>query len=130
MVHLLRDLKRTRQYHKPVEARSAFSKLLKRPIRDSVRLCKRRKELSSGRFATLGRLHARPRELLARPWGQRHERRQVNRLRRHEAELFTFLDYPEVPSDNNRGATGPPAVIVRQNSYANRSDEGPRPSRC
>jgi transposase len=49
----------------------------------------------------------------------------VKRLRRHEAELFTFLDHPGVPPDNNHAERQiRPAVIVRKNSYANSSEEG------
>ena len=49
----------------------------------------------------------------------------MKRLRRHEAELFTFLDHPEVPFDNNHSERIlRPAVIVRKNSYANGSESG------
>ncbi len=124
--HLLRDLKRTQHDHKPGGDWPEFSKRLKRLIRDSLRLSKRRKELSAGRFASRrGRLGERLHDLLAQPWQERHARRLVKRLRRHEAELFTFLDHPEVPSDNNHAERQlRPAVMVRKNSYANGSDEG------
>lgn len=124
--HLLRDLKRTQHYHNPGGDWPAFSKLLKRLIRDSIRLGKRRKELSPERFAARRqRLQERLRELLARPWEQRHARRLVKRLRRHEAELFTFLDHAKVPSDNNHAERQiRPAVMVRKNSYGNGSNVG------
>src|SRR3954447_9075101 len=124
--HLLRDLKRTQHYHRPGGDWPDFSKLLKRLIRDSIRLSKRRKGLSPERFAARRRrLGERLRDLLAQPWEQRHARRLVKRLRRHEAELFTFLDHAEVPSDNNHAERQiRPAVMVRKNSYANGSDEG------
>jgi transposase len=49
----------------------------------------------------------------------------VKRLRRHQAELFTFLSRPEAPSDNNHaGREIRPAVMMRKNSYANASDDG------
>jgi transposase len=124
--HLLRDLKRTQHYHKPDGDWPVFSKQVKRLIRDSIRLSKRRKELSSKAFASRRqRLDARLRELLAQPWEQRHARRLVKRLRRHASELFTFLDHPEVPFDNNHGERQiRPAVIARKNSYANGSEDG------
>jgi transposase len=124
--HLLRDLKRTQHYEKPGGDWPAFSKQLKRLIRDSIRLSKRRKELSSERFASRRqRLGRRLHDLLVQPWEDRHARRLVKRLRRHEAELFTFLDHPEVPSDNNHAERQiRPAVMVRKNSYANGSDDG------
>jgi transposase len=124
--HLLRDLKRTEHYHKPGGDWPAFSKQLKRLIRDSLRLSKRRKELSAEAFASRRRrLGRRLHELLAQPWQQHHARRLVKRLRRYAAELFTFLDHPEVPSDNNHGERQiRPAVIARKNSYANGSEDG------
>ncbi len=124
--HLLRDIKRTQHYHKPGDDWPAFSKRLKRLIRDSIRLSKRRKELPGEAFASRRRrLEARLQDLLAQPWEQRHARRLVKRLRRHAAELFTFLDHPEVPFDNNHGERQiRPAVIARKNSYANGSEDG------
>src|SRR3954454_9679346 len=124
--HLLRDLKRTQHYHKPEGDWPAFSKQLKRLIRDAIRLSKRRRELPPERFASRrGRLEDRLRALLAHPWENRHSRRLVKRLRRHVSELFTFLDNPDVPSDNNHGERQiRPAVLVRKNSYANGSEDG------
>ena len=124
--HLLRDLKRTHHYHKPGGDWPAFSKQLKRLIRDSIRLSKRRKELSAKAFASRRRrLDVRLHELLAQPWEQRHARRLVKRLRRHCSEVFTFLDHPDVPFDNNHGERQiRPAVIARKNSYANGSEDG------
>lgn len=124
--HLLRDLKQTQHYHKPGDDWPEFSKQLKRLIRDSIRLSKRRGELSTERFASRRtRLQRRLRELLAREWTERHARRLVKRLRRHESELFTFLDHPEVPSDNNHAERQiRPAVLVRKTSYANGSESG------
>jgi transposase len=124
--HLLRDIKRTQHYHKPGGDWPAFSKQLKRLIRDSLRLSKRRKELSAEAFASRrNRLERRLHDLLAQPWEDRHARRLVKRLRRHASELFTSLDHPEVPSDNNHGERQiRPAVIARKNSYANGSEDG------
>jgi transposase len=124
--HLLRDIKRTQHYHKPDGDWPTFSKQLKRLIRDAIRLSKRRRDLSAERFASRrGRLEDRLRALLAQPWEERHARRLVKRLRRHVSELFTFLDHPDVPSDNNHGERQiRPAVLVRKNSYANGSEDG------
>jgi transposase len=124
--HLLRDIKRTQHYHHPGGDWPAFSKQLRRLIRDSIRLSKRRPELPPERFASRrGRLGQRLHDLLAQPWEERHARRLVKRLRRHEGELFTFLDHPEVPFDNNHSERIlRPAVIVRKNSYANGSEAG------
>ena len=49
----------------------------------------------------------------------------MKRLRRHAAELFTFLDHAEVPLDNNHGERPiRPAVIARKNSDADGSVDG------
>ena len=78
--HLLRDLKRTQHYHKPGVDWPAFSKQLKRLIRDSIRLSRRRKELPAKSFASRRqRLDLRLSELLAQPWEQRHSRRPHTR---------------------------------------------------
>jgi transposase len=124
--HLLRDLKRTQHYHKPEGDWPAFRKQLKRLIRDALRLSKRRRELPAERFESRRqRLQRRLDASLAEPWEQRHARRLVKRLKRHRAELFTFLDHPEVPSDNNHGEREiRPAVLIRKNSYANGSEDG------
>jgi hypothetical protein len=99
---------------------------LRRLIRDSIRLSKRRPELPPERFAARRlRLGRRLHDLLAQSWEERHARRLVKRLRRHEGELFTFLDHPEVPHDNNHSERIlRPAMILRKNSYANGSEAG------
>jgi transposase len=49
----------------------------------------------------------------------------IQRLRRHETGVFTFLDHPGVPSDNIHAERQiQPAVIVRKNICANGSEEG------
>ena len=63
--------------------------------------------------------------MLATPWEDRHAKRLIKRLRRHQNDLFTFLDQPDVPFDNNAAERGVrPAVIIRKNSYGNRSLRG------
>jgi len=124
--HLLRDLKRTQHYHNPGGDWPDFSKQLKRLIRDSLRLHKQRAELPTERFASRREtLQIRLKSLLTRSWEEKHSRRLVKRLRRHEAELFTFLDHPGVSADNNHAERQiRPAVIVRKNIYGNGSEEG------
>ena len=51
--------------------------------------------------------------------------RLLKRLRRHRDDLFTFLDEPDVPFDNNHAERAiRPAVMIRKNSFGNRSDRG------
>jgi transposase len=51
--------------------------------------------------------------------------RKLGRLERYREALFTFLDHPQVPSDNNHAERQiRPAVIMRKNSLCNRSEQG------
>jgi len=64
-------------------------------------------------------------ELIDRPWKDTHAKRLIKRLRRHQNDIFTFLDQPDVPFDNNAAERAiRPAVIIRKNSYGNRSHQG------
>lgn len=58
-------------------------------------------------------------------WNNKHAKRLLKRLRRHQNDLFTFLDRDNVPFDNNHAERSiRPAVIIRKNSYGNRSQRG------
>jgi hypothetical protein len=71
------------------------------------------------------RLTARLDELIATAWEDRQARRLIKRLRRYRDDLFRLLDRPEVPFDNNYAERAiRPAVIIRKNSYRNRSERG------
>jgi transposase len=51
--------------------------------------------------------------------------RLANRISKYRDQLFTFLDTPGVPPDNNHGERQiRPAVIIRKNSLCNRSEQG------
>ena len=67
------------------------------------------------------------RELIETQWDNSQAKRLRKRLDRYEDYLFTFLDKPYVPFDNNCAERAiRPAVIMRKNSYTNRSDKGAR----
>ena len=71
------------------------------------------------------RLTARLDELIATEWEDKDAKRLIKRLRRHRDDLLTFLDEPEVPFDNNHAERAiRPAVMIRKNSFGNRSDRG------
>ena len=54
-------------------------------------------------------------------------RRLCKRLRRTGDHLFTFLDYPRIPFENNHAERQiRPAVVLRKHSQSNRSDRGAR----
>lgn len=122
--HLFRELDATDKDDRS-ESWKAFSKKLKRLLRDAVRLGKN-EELSDEQFASRrARLDPRLAGLLSEPPDNTNVRRLQKRLRRYQDALFTFLDHPGVPSDNNHAEREiRPAVIIRKNSLGNRSTDG------
>jgi transposase len=125
LAHLLRDLEHVEQYKAPSRQWPVFAKKLRRLLGDAMRL-KRRESVPAEELASRRkRLYARLDELIAEPWVDRQAKRLVKRLRRHRNDLLTFLDHPNVPYDNNAGERAiRPAVIIRKNSYCNRSQRG------
>lgn len=126
LVHLLRDLEHVERYKSPGPHWAAFAKKLRRLIGDGIRLWRRREDLPPETYASRRAcLTRRLEELITTPWEDAQARRLIKRLRRHRNELFTFLDQPGVPFDNNLAERAiRPAVILRKNSYGNRSEHG------
>jgi len=126
LVHLLRELEHTEKYKSPGKHWPAFAKKLRRLLGDAIRLWRRRDELPAATYASRRvRVAKRLVELIDTPWKDTHAKRLIKRLRRHQNDLFTFLDHPEVPFDNNAAERAiRPAVIIRKNSYGNRSQRG------
>jgi transposase len=123
--HLLRDLHTVEKYHAPGRSWQRFAKKLRRLLRDAMRLSKHSERSAPDYTCKRQRIADRLQALIDRPWKDKNARRLIKRLRRHQHELFTFLDHPEVPYDNNMAERAVrPAVIIRKNSYANRSEAG------
>ena len=126
LAHLFRELEHTEKYKSPGADWPEFAKKLRRLLGDAIRLWRRREELSAETYASrrdriLGRLA----ELINTPWEDKNAKRLIKRFRRHQDELFTFLDQEGVPFDNNYAErTIRPAVIIRKNSQGNRSQQG------
>jgi transposase len=127
LVHLLRDFLTVEKYKSPGPQWPAFAKLMRRLIHDGMRLSKR-EDLSADEYASRrSRMDERLQAMIDTPWEDSQARRLIKRLRRHQRHLFTFLDQPDVPFDNNHGERSiRPAVIIRKNSYCNRSSNGAR----
>jgi len=123
--HLLRDLEHVEKYKHPSPQWPVFAKKLRRLLGDAMRL-KRRSEVPAIEFPSRReRLLERLDELIATPWEDKQARRLIKRFKRHREHLLTFLDYADVPYDNNAGERAiRPAVIIRKNSYCNRSQRG------
>ena len=126
LVHLLRDLEQVDKYKRPGEDWPAFAKKLRRLVGDAIRLWYRQEELTAEQYQSRrNRLHKRLGELIDAPWEDKQARRLIKRLRRHCEDLFTFLDQAGVPFENNHAERMiRPAVIIRKNSYGNRSQQG------
>ena len=131
LIHLLRDLETVEHYRNPSKDWPAFAKKLRRLVRDAIRLWKRSAageadDVTDAEHASKRRrLGVRLQGLIDTAWEHPDARRLIKRLRRHQNDLFTFLDMPGVPFDNNHAERAiRPAVIIRKNSYGNRSDRG------
>ena len=131
LVHLLRELEKVDQHNDSAEWQ-AFAKKLRRLIRDGIRL-RKRPDFEPQRYQSRIRLIDRRLTAIAQwqgPDGQPIYRdadalRLAKRLRKHWDHLFTFLDKPEVPFENNFAERMiRPAVILRKNSQSNRSKQG------
>ena len=131
LVHLLRELEKVDQHNDSPEWQ-AFAKKLRRLIRDGIRL-RKRPDFSPQRYQ--GRIRLIDRRLTAIAQWQDSDGQPVyhdadalrlaKRLRKHWDHLFTFLDKPEVPFENNFAERMiRPAVILRKNSQSNRSEQG------
>ena len=125
LVHLLRDLDYVETYRTLNEDWPAFAKTLRRLIGDAIRLWKRDAVPPEEYASRRARLTARLQDLIAGTWTHPEARRLLKRLRRHQDELFTFLDVEGVPFENNHAERAiRPAVIIRKNSQCNRSRRG------
>ena len=126
LVHLLRDLERVENYKDTSADWARFAKTLRRLIRDAIRLRKRLEGLDPVIYERrYHRLEQRLQLLIEIDWTNGQARRLVKRLRRHQHELFTFVREPDVPFENNFAERMiRQAVIMRKNSYNNRSTKG------
>jgi len=123
--HLLRDLEHVEKYKHPGANWRKFAKKLRRLLRDAMRLKRGEEVAPQTRASRRNLLYKRLDELIAAPWKDKQARRLIKRLRRHRDHLLTFLDKADVPYDNNAGERAiRPAVIIRKNSYCNRSQRG------
>jgi len=124
LVHLLRELEAVDERNECSEWK-AFAKKLRRLLGDGMRL-RRRPGFSADRTRSCVRkLDQRLTELANEEPIDGDARRLTARLRKHVNHIFTFLEYDDVPFDNNFAERQiRPAVILRKNSQSNRSDRG------
>lgn len=124
LVHLLREIETVDARNASEEWR-AFAKMLKRLIRDGVRLRKRSEQPAKEHPSRVKRIDERLNALADGAYVDADAKRLAKRLSRHSNWLFTFLNHPEVPWENNFAERQiRPAVILRKNSQSNRSERG------
>jgi transposase len=122
--HLLRELVKVDDRNDSPQWQ-AFSKQLKRLIRDALRLHKR-PDFSRERYGSrIDRINRRLWELADGVYQDPDAKRLARRLSDYREDLFTFLYIAGVPSDNNHAERMiRPAVILRKNCLCNRSMQG------
>ena len=124
LVHLLRELEKVDQTNDSVQWQ-AFAKKLRRLVRDGIRLRKRpdfAPELYTSRIV---RIDQRLMALARAGYADADASRLAKRLAKYCDGLFTFLDHPAVPFENNFSERMiRPAVVLRKNSQSNRSEKG------
>jgi len=124
LVHLLRELEKVDEHNRSSEWQ-AFAKPLRRLVRDGIRL-RKRGDFDPQRYASrIHRIDGRLMALATGEYADADARRLAKRLWKHCDELFTFLDHPEVPFENNLAERMiRPAVILRKISQGNRREKG------
>jgi hypothetical protein len=122
--HLLRELLKVDDRNDSIQWK-AFSKQLKRLLRDGLRL-RKRSDFSKDRYASrIGLINKRLWALADAIYHDADALRLAERIGKYRDYLFTFLDTPGVPPDNNHAERMiRPAVIIRKNSLCNRSEQG------
>jgi transposase len=131
LAHLLRELDHVDEHrlpHKPPDGArewAGFVKTLRRLLRDGIRL-RRREDFTPEKYSSrIARIDARLSALARAEYADPDASRLAARLRRHQDELFTFLDRPEADWNNNFAERQiRPAVVLRKNSQCNRSERG------
>jgi len=94
-------------------------------LRDGIRLRKRPDFTPDAYRARSHRLDCRLIELAEGTYDDGDAQRLANRLSKYRDSIFTFLDYQEVPFENNHAERQiRPAVVLRKNSQSNRSARG------
>lgn len=103
----------------------SFARRLRRLLRAGIRL-RKRPDFTPGTFQDqVDRLNARLNQLPAEEHVDADTRRLSKRLRRYAEYVFTFLDYADVPFENNFAERQiRPAVLIRKNSPSKRSQRG------
>ena len=123
-VHYIRSIKETILYHFPSADYKKHARALRRILEDShITVAPGGKKALAAKKKLDRRIH----NLINRLKGEtdKHCKKMFKRLRREKDHLFTFLEIDGVDWHNNSAERGiRPCVILRNNSYGSRSEEG------
>ena len=122
--HLLRELKKVNESNASEEWQ-LFSKRTRRLFQDAIRL-RAKEDFTPERYESrIDILQKHLIDLALDTYQDADAKRLGKRLHKYWDQLLTFLDYPEVPSNNNHGEREIRfAVLIRKITYGNRSDQG------
>ena len=125
LFHLFSELVKVDKFNRSASWRS-FRKKLSRILKDAIRLHERKEQLSVEQYKhRKSRIHQRLKAVITTPYTDKDCRRLCKRLKRYQAELFTFLEYDNVsPYNNHAEQQMRKPVITRRISQQNRSDKG------
>lgn len=125
LVHLKRDMKTCLGKDPPADYREPYE-TLRRILADAVSLDERRGKLSRLDFKRKARnLKKQLFDFASATYSNENWKRLSKRWLKHIDELFTFLDQPGLPKDNNPAERSIwPHVILRNRSYQNRTPDG------
>jgi transposase len=125
VVHLLREVKQVSLRNHSKEWK-LFARRLKRLMHEALKLVIDRDKLGKRKYDNrVANLHLRLADIFGAPYRDKDCERLAKRLAKHSEELFVFLLHPDVPADNNHAERQMRfAVVMRKNSYGNRSKRG------
>lgn len=128
LAHLFRELKKVSEQEGKYGIWNMYAQTLKRLLRDAIRLSRKRSELDADVYQRRrDRIHKRLNDLVDTWTCDPNVSRIDKRLKKFSDTLFTFLDVPDLPFDNNHAEREiRPAVIARKNSFHNMSERGAR----
>lgn len=128
LVHLKRDVRKARESFAqgPPGDFKDPDKKLKRLLADAERLADKRTHMPALIYARrVRRIKDRLFAFATEVYSHKVWQRLSARLLKHHQEIFTFLDVPGLPSDNNAAERSiRPHVIIRNRSFQNRTDKG------
>ena len=128
LVHLLRELEKVDERNASPDW-LAFARQLRRLVRDAIRLRKRADFGPAKYTSRIGLINRRLNQLANDAadgvYADTDAKRLGDRIGKHRDHLFTFLDKPAVPFENNHAERQVrPAVVMRKNILCNRSTRG------